>query len=105
MNSGLSPHARSKNNGLGLTAAQTDRIISRIEDLCTMLRDSPEIYDEWRRLVVIHAVSGKKTHDARLVAAMTVHRITHILTLNGADFARYPEVSVIEPNSLGPAQT
>src|SRR5213594_2183799 len=78
-----------ESNGLGLTAAQADRITSRIEELCTVLRDPANIYDEWRQLVVIHAVSGKKTHDARLIAAMKVHCITHVLTFNAADFARY----------------
>lgn len=30
---------------------------------------------EWRRLVMVHAVSGVQVHDARLVAAMKVHGI------------------------------
>jgi predicted nucleic acid-binding protein len=51
--------------------------------------DSDDIYLEWRRLVVTHGVSGKKAHDARLVAAMTVNGITHILTFNADDFAKY----------------
>jgi predicted nucleic acid-binding protein len=74
--------------------------MSRIEELCVVLRDPPELYDEWRQLVVRHAVSGKKAHDARLVAAMKVHRITHILTFNGADFSRYADIGVIEPQSV-----
>ena len=45
-----------------------------------------------------HGVSGKKTHDARLVAAMTVHRIDHILTFNTDDFARYTGIQVLHPN-------
>jgi predicted nucleic acid-binding protein len=56
--------------------------------------------DEWRRLVGAHAVSGKSAHDARLVAAMKVHGITHILTFNSGDFGRYPEVTVIEPSAF-----
>jgi predicted nucleic acid-binding protein len=59
------------------------------------LPDSDDVYPEWRRLVVIHGVSGKKAHDARLVATMTVNRITHILTFNVEDFARYAEIVVL----------
>jgi hypothetical protein len=43
-----------------------------------------------------------QVHDARLVALMQVHGITHILTLNGADFARYPGIVPIDPASLSP---
>jgi len=59
-----------------------------------------DVYPEWRRLVVTHGVSGKKAHDARLVAAMTVNRITHILTFNADDFARYTGINVIDPARL-----
>jgi len=51
----------------------------------------------WRKLVVTHQVRGKQVHDARLAASMIAHGITHILTLNGADFARYPQLTVIDP--------
>jgi predicted nucleic acid-binding protein len=87
-------------NGLGLSPSQATRVTSRIEELCVVLRDPPELYDEWRRLIVDHVVSGKKTHDARLVAAMKVHGITQILTFNSGDFARYTGISVIHPAAL-----
>lgn len=62
--------------------------------------DSDDVYPEWRRLVVTHAVSGKKAHDARLVAAMTVNGITHILTFNVDDFTRYAGINVLHPAQL-----
>jgi hypothetical protein len=58
----------------------------------------PEIYAEWRRLVVTFGVSGVQVHDARLVAAMNVNRITHILTLNTADFIRYASEGIVAVN-------
>jgi predicted nucleic acid-binding protein len=60
----------------------------------------PSLYDEWRRLIVAHGVSGKKTHDARLVAAMTVHHITQLLTFNSDDFSRYASITVLHPASV-----
>jgi predicted nucleic acid-binding protein len=54
----------------------------------------------WRRLVRDHQVSGRQVHDAHLVATMLVHGITHILTFNGQDFARYAEIDVIDPLAM-----
>lgn len=87
-------------NGLGLSPSQAARVTARIEELCTVLRDPPELYDEWRRLIVDHGVSGKKSHDARLVAAMKVHGITQIVTFNTDDFARHSGIDVIHPAKL-----
>ena len=84
-------------NGLGMSAAATDAELTKIQTLFAFLADNPSIYDEWRRLVVGHSVLGKNAHDARLVAAMVVHGITHLLTFNGADFARYPGIQLIDP--------
>ena len=39
-----------------------------------------------------------RSHDARLVALMKVHGITHVLTLNPIDFARYAEITAITPS-------
>src|ERR1700683_5569432 len=52
-----------ENNGLALTPAQAGRITSRIEEVFALFRDTPAIYDEWRRLVALYAVSGKNAHD------------------------------------------
>jgi predicted nucleic acid-binding protein len=90
------------NNGLGLDTVLTDRILARVERSVTRLRESNDIFREWRRLVVLHAVAGKKTHDAHLVAAMTVHGITEILTFNTDDFARFNGIVAIHPESLAP---
>jgi hypothetical protein len=65
-----------------------------------ILPDTAEVLPEWERLVIQHQVSGKKAHDARLVAAMNVHGVSHIPTFNVADFSRYSGLTVIEPESL-----
>lgn len=88
------------NNGLGLSPAQVERILSRIERSVARLPDSDAVYAEWRRLVSIHEISGKKTHDARLVAAMHVNGVSQILTFNGSDFTRFSGITVIEPKTL-----
>lgn len=57
---------------------------------------------EWERLAVEHRVIGKKAHDARIVAVMSVHRIGLILTFNVGDFARYPGISAVSPKDVVP---
>ena len=51
----------------------------------------------WERLVISTPVVGKNGHDARLVAAMTVHRLTHLLTFNAQDFRQYPAITAVTP--------
>jgi predicted nucleic acid-binding protein len=87
-------------NGYGLSIAETDRRAELIEAGFMLLADAEEVHAEWRRLVVIHSVIGVKVHDARLVAAMRVHGITHILTLDNRDFHRYTEITVVHPREL-----
>lgn len=88
------------NNGLGLSLQQTSRHVSRIEALFHFLPDIPPIYEEWRRIVKAHSVSGMQVHDARLFATMNVYGITSLLTFNVADFKRYPGIRAVIPQEV-----
>ncbi len=87
-------------NGLGRTVTEAQTEINRWKTLFSLLLDTPAIYQEWERLVVVHAVIGVNVHDARLVAAMLVHGLTHILTFNINDFARYSEITAVHPRAI-----
>jgi predicted nucleic acid-binding protein len=87
-------------NGLGMTPAQAAEELNRIEGLFPLLEEIPGIYREWRRLVETHAVIGRQMYDARLVALMLMHRITHLLTFNTEDFHRYPDVVPVSPHDV-----
>jgi len=76
-------------NGFGLTVADADHEVQVIESGMSLLPDSEATYQEWRRIIVKHNVAGVQVHDARLAAAMIVHGIRHVLTLNVTDFSRY----------------
>jgi predicted nucleic acid-binding protein len=89
--------------GFGLTVAEAERRLRIVERLFPVLSEHPAAYSLWRRLVVTHAVQGVQVHDARLVAQMQARGVGHILTLNGADFARYPGITSIAPGDLLPA--
>lgn len=72
---------------------------------CFSFRSQPFTYSEcahleWRRLVVHYRVSGVQVHDARIVAAMQTHGITHLLTFNGDDFRRFSEITVVHPSEI-----
>ncbi|MBE9114937.1 type II toxin-antitoxin system VapC family toxin [Lusitaniella coriacea LEGE 07157] len=82
-------------NGLGLTPANAEQLLSLLERLFPVLPDSPTVYTEWRRLVINYGVSGVQVHDAHLIAAMKVNSTTHILTFNTTDFTRYASEGII----------
>lgn len=84
-------------NGLGMSIPDTERIVRAIEAGMAFLPDNEAVYREWRTLVFDQAVSGVQVHDARLAAAMRVHRVSHILTLNTADFSRFPDITALHP--------
>jgi predicted nucleic acid-binding protein len=79
----------SARGGYGPSVAETDKRLRLLERLFPVLTDVPGTYALWRQLVVAYGVQGVQVHDARLVALMQTHSLTHLLTLNPADFARY----------------
>lgn len=86
--------------GLALTLDETRRRLRTIERIAAILPDSVETYACWKDLVLVHGVRGVQVHDAKLVAVMIVYRMTHLLTLNPADFARYPNVTALTPGQV-----
>ena len=86
-----------KANGLGFTPEQAARYVDRFQTLLQLLPETPEIFVAWRRLALQHRVSGIQVHDARIVAAMTVHQVHRILTFDLADFKRYTGITFIHP--------
>ena len=83
--------------GLGLDVAATDRRLRIIERLIPVFPDAPAAYAHWRRLTVSCTVMGLQSHDARLVAFMEAYSLTHVLTLNPGDFARFPGIVILTP--------
>ena len=89
------------NNGLEMTVAETDADLAKFCARFEIIDDSDAIFATWRDLVTRYAVVGKLAHDARLVAAMICHGITHILTFNDQDFFRFSEIVVVNPTAAG----
>ena len=89
-----------ESNGFGWDARKTQQEIADIRARFPLLPDTAQILDAWLQVVTTSAVSGKRTHGARLVAVMRVHSLTHLLTFNTADFASFPGVTTVDPRSL-----
>lgn len=87
-------------NGLGLSVGDAERQVYAIEVGMNLLPDGEAVYREWRRIVVQYGVLGVQVHDARLAAAMYVHGVSHILTLNVSDFSRFSGLIAVHPNTL-----
>jgi predicted nucleic acid-binding protein len=87
-------------NGLGLTIKQAAHELNGLKTIFSVLPDTPDILIEWEKLAIQYQVQGKQAHDARIVAAMMVHGITHLLTFNTDDFKRYADITAVHPTSV-----
>lgn len=87
-------------NGFGLDREAAERELQQIERLFTLLPDTPEVHHQWRLLFAEVGAAGRQVYDMRLVAAMRAHGLTHILTINGDDFRRYPGIVIVHPKDV-----
>ncbi|GFE72150.1 PIN domain-containing protein [Chroococcus sp. FPU101] len=87
-------------NGLGHTVSEAQSEVIRLKSFFQLLPDTPDIYPRWESLVSKYQVKGVQVHDAKLVAAMLVHQLTHILTFNVDDFNRYQEIVSLHPTQV-----
>jgi len=86
-------------NGLGMGCDRAGNWLRFFRRRFSFLPDRIEMFERWQMLVQLHAITGFKSLDARLVAAMHTYGISRILTFNDRDFKRLG-VSVIDPTSV-----
>jgi len=87
-------------NGLGWSVEQTRTEIELILNQFPQLEETPQIFPRWCNLVTNYQLQGKRVHDARLVAVMLAHGVTHLLTFNPDDFRTINEIVVVHPQAL-----
>src|SRR5688572_8304976 len=66
----VSTRPKSARGGYGLRVDQVDRRVMQFERMFKMVHESQAVYEEWRRLLILHSITGVSVHDARLVARM-----------------------------------
>ena len=84
-------------NGRGKAPDEVLAEFAFLESHFAVFPDTPAVFDEWKKLMAAYKTTGKPSHDARFVAAMLAHGITHILTFNDQDFRRYAGITPISP--------
>ena len=89
-----------QNNGMGLDLSTASADVGRLLAAFESLPEPDDGSRRWYDLVVRHHVLGKQVHDARLAALMLAHGVTHILTLNPGDFARYDGITPVTPQEI-----
>ncbi len=88
-------------NGLGMPVALCQQIVAAMLAAFRFLDDGPTLFREWETLVGTYACHGRVSFDARIVAAMRTHGLSKLLTYNVIDFARFPGITALNPNSIG----
>jgi predicted nucleic acid-binding protein len=89
-----------KDKGLGLKLDQTDQYVDRFLTVMRLLPETPEVFAIWQMLVMVHRVGGVHVHDARIVAAMAVHRVTTILSFDRDVFRGYAGITAVHPSEI-----
>jgi predicted nucleic acid-binding protein len=89
--------ADAPNPGLGLTATAAMTQVEAAEGQFGLESETPAALSRWKELVVRYGVTGKSTHDARLAALMVERNIPNLLTFNDTHFARYSEITALNP--------
>lgn len=90
-------------NGLGMTIDHASQWVHYFRRHFTILPDREELIDRWHDLVATFRITGLRSYDAPLVAAMQCYGVAKLLTFNADDFKALP-VTVIDPTSLEPGQ-
>lgn len=88
------------NGGFNHSPQETAKRLDIIEARFPILPDNPEIFTQWRSLVLEYRVSGRQVHDARLAAVMIAGAIPAILTKNVSDFRRFTMVEAVDPDDV-----
>jgi predicted nucleic acid-binding protein len=83
-------------NGFGWPVDAVQLEIDRLLDQFPVLPETPALFAEWLRLVKRHGVIGKRVHDTRLVAFLSIHQVDQLLTFNTRDFEGYG-IGVVSP--------
>ena len=87
-------------NGFGLSIPETGRRFETVVRNMTLLSETEDVFATWLKLMKTHEVRGTQVHDAHLAAVLEVHGVTQLLTFNGGDFKRFPQIRAVHPQDV-----
>ena len=73
-------------NGLGLSVLDAEANVNEFLRRLELYDETEEVSRRLRQLAITHSLRGKRLHDANIVATMSVHGISTLITQNGGDF-------------------
>ena len=82
-------------NGLGLSTEVAVGNVNEFLGSLSMFEETVEVSSRLRQLAVAHNLSGKRLHDANIVATMKAHDIRALVTENAGDFAPFEDVAIM----------
>lgn len=85
-------------NGLGLSTGGALANIRSFRRRLILLEESTKVLEKLLALVADHELTGKRIHDANIVAAMTAHRLDTLVTSNPNDFREIFRDRVVGPS-------
>jgi predicted nucleic acid-binding protein len=88
-------------NGLGLSRVAAQNDLLDLVHRFTLQEKEDGLYSNWIDVITTYESIGKPAHDARLIAAMRLHNLKHLLTFNVTDFQRYSqEITLLDPMTM-----
>ncbi|HET6467342.1 MAG TPA: PIN domain-containing protein [Geminicoccaceae bacterium] len=88
---------RDYGSGPALPLPRATSRVRQLAQLFEVAEDGPEVTTRLLQLVEQYPTAGRQVHDANIVATMLAHRMTRLLTFNGADFRRFVPLIILEP--------
>ncbi len=82
-------------NGLGLGVDDALSNVDEFRGRLVFYEETEAVANRLRQLVRKHAVTGKRIHDANVVATMLTQGVSRLITENSADFASFPEIGTV----------
>ena len=84
-------------NGLGLKQADALANVRALRRRTSLLAEDGKVADRLLSLLDDTPCMGKQVHDANVIAAMLVHGISTLVTINVADFTRFERHVTLVP--------
>ena len=87
-------------NGFGLAIADAEREVQELEAGMSLLADSEAVYREVAKKSSCDTTCRESKCTMPLAAAMYVHGVESILTLNVGDFNRFAGLGAVHPSNI-----
>ena len=85
-------------NGLDLSVGRAVHNVDQFLKVLVLYHETEAVTKNLLSLVTSFDVSGKRIHDANIVALMGAHNIPTLVTLNQSDFVQFDRLTLLSPS-------